>query len=58
MDRLERVARYRGMMHLHADVSITAEPFFRHIGFRVLRRQAKFYRNRTFKQAVMDKRLR
>mgnify|MGYP002067605222 CR=1 FL=1 len=40
------------------DVSITAEPFFRRLGFRVVRRQIKIYRNRAFKQAVMEKRLR
>jgi hypothetical protein len=38
-------------------VSITAEPFFRRLGFRVVRRQIKIYRNRAFKQAVMEKRL-
>jgi hypothetical protein len=39
-------------------VSITAEPFFRRLGFWVVRRQIKIYRNRAFKQAVMGKRLR
>ena len=58
MARIEREARSRGNARLYADVSITAEPFFRRMGFRVSRRLTKFYRNRTFKQAVMEKRLR
>ena len=36
----------------------TAEPFFRRMGFRISRRLTKFYANRMFKQAVMEKRLR
>jgi putative acetyltransferase len=58
MARVEREARSRGNSRLFADVSITAEPFFRRVGFRVVRRQIKIYRNRAFKQAVMEKRLR
>jgi putative acetyltransferase len=57
MARVEREARSRGNTRLLADVSITAEPFFRRLGFRVVRRQIKIYRNRAFKQAVMKKRL-
>ncbi len=58
MARIEREARSRGNARLHADVSITAEPFFRRMGFRILRRVTKFYRNRTFRQTAMEKRLR
>jgi len=58
MARIERGARSRGNARLYADVSITAEPFFRRLGFRVVRRQTTFYRKRTFKQAVMEKQLR
>lgn len=58
MARVEREARSRGNDRLTADVSITAEPFFRRMGFRIVRRQVKIYRNRSFKQALMDKRLR
>ena len=58
MARVKREARSRGNTRLLADVSITAEPFFRRMGFRVVRRQIKIYRNRSFKQAVMEKRLR
>jgi putative acetyltransferase len=57
MARVEREARGRGNTRLLADVSITAEPFFRRMGFRVTRRQIEMYRNRAFKQAVMEKRL-
>jgi hypothetical protein len=38
-------------------VSISAEPFFGRMGFKVVRRQVKIYRNRAFKQAVMSKHL-
>ena len=56
--RVEREARGNGNTRLRADVSITAEPFFRRMGFRVIRRQTTIYRNRAFKQAVMEKWLR
>jgi GNAT superfamily N-acetyltransferase len=58
MARIERAALARGNSRVIADVSITAESFFRRMGFRVVRRQIKLYRNRAFKQAVMEKRLR
>jgi len=58
MAKVESEARSRGNTRLLADVSITAEPFFRRMGFRVVRRQIKIYRNRAFNQAVMEKRLR
>lgn len=58
MARIEREARGLGSTRLLADVSLTAEPFFRRMGFKVSRRQIKIYRNRAFKQAVMEKRLR
>jgi putative acetyltransferase len=57
MARIEREAHARGSSRLTADVSITAEPFFRRMGFRIVRRQIKIFRNRAFKQAVMEKRL-
>jgi putative acetyltransferase len=57
MARIERDARGHGNSRLTADVSITAEPFFRRMGFKVVRRQVKIYRNQAFKQAVMEKRL-
>jgi putative acetyltransferase len=52
MGRVEREARGRGAAGLVADVSLTAESFFRRMGFRVVRRQVKIYRNRAFRQAV------
>ena len=58
MARVEREARSRGNTRLLADVSVTAEPFFRRMGCRVVRRQIKIYRNRAFKQAVIEKRFR
>jgi putative acetyltransferase len=58
MDRMEREARARGNCRLRADVSLSAERFFRRMGFAVLRRQVKVQRNCAFKQAVMEKRLR
>jgi len=59
MARVEREARAQGNSQLLADVSLTAEPCFRRMGCRVVRRQVKiFYHNRAFKQAVMEKRLR
>ncbi len=58
MARVERRANSRGNTRLLADVSVTAGPSFRRLGFRVVRRQIKIYRNRAFKQAVMEKRLR
>jgi putative acetyltransferase len=60
MARVKREARGRGNTCRFACgrcVSITAEPFFRRMGFRVTRRQIKIYRNRAFKQAVIEKRL-
>jgi putative acetyltransferase len=57
MGRIEREARQRGATRLVADVSLTAEPFFRRMGFRVVRRQVKISRNWAFKQAVMAKRM-
>jgi putative acetyltransferase len=57
MGRIEREARRRGATRLVADVSLTAEPFFRRMGFRVVRRQVRIYRNRAFKQAGMEKRM-
>jgi putative acetyltransferase len=55
MARIEREARRQIHGRLRADVSITAEPLFRRLGFKAVRRQIKIYRNRAFKQAVMTK---
>jgi putative acetyltransferase len=57
MARVEREARRRHNARLRADVSITAQPFFRRMGFTVVRRQVRIYRGRPFNLAVMEKRL-
>lgn len=58
MVRVQREGRGQTNTRLRADVSITAEPFFHRMGFKVVRRRIKMYRNRTFKQVLMEKRLR
>lgn len=55
--RVEREARRRHNPRLRADVSLTAQPFFRRMGFSVVRRQVRIYRGRPFNLAVMEKRL-
>jgi putative acetyltransferase len=57
MARGEREARRRGNTRLVADVSRTAEPFFRRLDFRVVRRHVKIYRNQPFKQALVERRM-
>jgi putative acetyltransferase len=56
--RLIMEAKKHRLTRLHADVSITARPFFSAMGFAQIRPQTKFYRGRTFKQFVMAKPLR
>ena len=58
MARIELKASGHGNSRLLADVSITAEPIYHRMGFQIVRRQIKIYRNSSFKQAVMEKRLR
>lgn len=55
---LFKAARARGLTRLNADVSITAQPFFRHMGFQLLRRTKRFYRNQVFRQYRMVRSLR
>jgi putative acetyltransferase len=55
MERVFARGRTLGTRRLRADVSITAEPFFRRMGFRTLRRQTKVYRNRAFRQFLMER---
>lgn len=50
-------ARKRHLSRLFADVSLTAEGFFRRAGFHVRRRQKKIYHRRAFIQFFMEKRL-
>lgn len=55
---LFQAARGQGIASLRADVSITAQPFFRSMGFQLVRRSKRFYRNRVFRQYRMDRSLR
>lgn len=55
---LFQVARGQGIASLRADVSITAQPFFRSMGFQLVRRSKRFYRNQVFRQYRMDRSLR
>ena len=55
LNNLEIAARKQRLKRLRADVSITAMPFFRKAGFRVIRLQKKIYRNCSFRQFVMHK---
>lgn len=50
-------ARKQRIACLRADVSITAMPFFRKMGFIVQRATKKIYRNQSFRQYQMEKRL-
>ena len=56
---MPQIARlYYETIHRVNSRDYTAEPFFRRMGFQISRRLTRFYRNRMFKQAVMEKRLR
>lgn len=57
MGTLIAAARRLGAHELSADVSLTAEPFFRRMGFRVTKRRFRVYRGRCFRQARMVRRL-
>ncbi|MEA3274210.1 MAG: GNAT family N-acetyltransferase [Pseudomonadota bacterium] len=56
MARIDEEARRRRLPRLFADVSITALPFFLKLGFQVVRRQKRIYRNRAFRLFAMEKR--
>lgn len=55
---LFQASRAKGLTRLSADVSITAEPFFRAMGFQLIRRTKRFYRNQIFRQYRMVRILR
>lgn len=55
--RLERAARWRGVVVLEVDAGITAVPFFRRMGFQV-RRRMNIHRGQRFRQHRMRKVLR
>ncbi|QID19843.1 GNAT family N-acetyltransferase [Nitrogeniibacter mangrovi] len=53
MQRLIAQANDRGLVAMHADVSLTAEPFFRHFGFRVIARHTVIRRGVSLRNARM-----
>ena len=55
---LFQAARAQGVTRLRADVSITAYPFFRQMGFQLAKRTKRFYRNQVFRQYQMIRSLR
>ncbi len=57
IERIVQQARREGGTRLFADVSLTARPFFRNMGFMVVRRRANYYRRCVFTQFVMVRNL-
>ncbi len=55
---LFQVARAQKEVRLSADVSVTARPFFQLMGFQLVRRTKRFYRNRVFRQYQMVRNMR
>lgn len=58
MQVLFQTARTQGIARLNADVSITARPFFQRMGFQLVRRTKRFYRNQVFRQYRMARSVR
>lgn len=54
---IELQARKQRIVRLSADVSISARAFFAAMGFRTVRLHIKKYRNRSFRQFCMEKRI-
>lgn len=48
-------AKNRHIYRLFAHVSVTAQPFFRHFGFRIVQRQQVTLRGQIFQNALMEK---
>lgn len=57
MRHLHQVARSRGLGELFAKVSLTAQPFFRHAGFRLDSEQVVVVRGIALRNALMRKTL-
>ncbi len=57
MRRLHEEVEIMGIDRLSADVSLTAEPFFRHFGFEVVERKQPVRRGVTLDNALMRKAL-
>jgi putative acetyltransferase len=58
MTRLLTESRRRRRYRLNADVSVSAQPFFRSMGFRPKVARKRFYRGARFAQTVMERCLR
>lgn len=54
---IEEKALNLGLTRLFTEASITAKPFFQHMGFAVVRQQQVFCRGETFINYLMDKHL-
>ena len=57
IEYIEAQARRRGMQQLSADVSLTAQGFFRHFGFELIRQQNPVLRGTSLSNAHMRKNL-
>ncbi|RZA34389.1 MAG: GNAT family N-acetyltransferase [Lysobacteraceae bacterium] len=57
MQHLHEVAASRGIMRLHAHVSLTAQPFFARCGFTIEEEQLPVVRGVALRNAVMSKQL-
>lgn len=55
VSELERRAGKCGINRITTEASITAKPFFEHIGYRVLKKQNKFCRGEYFINYIMEK---
>ncbi len=55
MSRIEEEAGRRGVRKLFADVSVTAQPFFRSKGFMRVREHYREYNGQSFRQYEMEK---
>ncbi len=54
MEQLVCWATRRGLRRLHAEVSVTAQPFFERMGFRLVRPQVVERRGVKFDNLLMD----
>ncbi|MEO8890333.1 MAG: GNAT family N-acetyltransferase, partial [Coleofasciculaceae cyanobacterium] len=54
---IEAKALNLGLTRLFVEASITAKPFFQHMGFSVMQQQQVFCRGETFINYLMDKQL-
>lgn len=56
MQHILKTSKRYGLKRLYADVSITAQPFFQHYGFVVVRQQQKAVRGSVLTNFLMEKR--